>query len=241
MTTPAYVSRLLDPKIPWSFRRTLDLFKTFFTGIVPLIPQFIVEQRKVDWCQLSLKKKHEVISWTRERSTLRRSSMTETAERASYVLIGVALVTGFGGNMIVAPDTDGAARLLLLLGFSKIIVSTMISILAIAFKWKVMRRPRASGESEADERLRRMVAIKEARTTIQPGLGSILARQAHKIRRFLGLVPVSAMALYEEFEEAAEQLYRRKVVLTVERRAQWTVCTIAVIGLAEVGLGMWLR
>jgi hypothetical protein len=234
---PSYLSHIAEPKIPWSWQRTFKLFKSFFTGIVPSIPAAIIKQRIADWCRLTLKEKRALIDWTTERSTLRRGSMAETATRASYVLVGVALVTGFGGSMIVAPDTEGAAKLLLLLGFSHVIVSTMISILAIAFKAKAMKRPRESGESEADERLRKMVAIKESGAAPSKQKLSLLQR----ILQWVGLKSVSPMALYEEFEEVAEQLYKRKLVLTVERRAQWIACVIAVAGLAQIGVGMWIR
>lgn len=198
------------------FERSRELWKCFFTGIVKDLSGEILERRERNWGILE-DKEGFLKSIDDDWSKARRKSMFETAERASYVIIAYAFFAGGIFNAIIAPSINKAALILLKLSLTKISLATLILIMAIAAKAKVMKAPREGGESEPDEMLQNAVDVQE-QARQNPA-------QKDKDRR----------------DRAFNRLHKRKIVLTVERRAQWVAVTIATVGIIEMLVGIWLR
>ncbi len=197
-------------------KRSRELWKCFFTGIVNDLSGEILERREKNW-ELLEDREGFLASIDDDWSKARRKSMFETAERASYVIIAYAFFAGGIFNAIIAPGINTAALILLKLSLTKISLATLILILAIAAKAKVMKAPREGGESEPDEMLENAVRVQEqAKKDIS---------QRDKDRR----------------DRAFNRLHKRKIVLTVERRAQLVAVWIATVGIIEMLVGIWLR
>lgn len=196
-------------------RRVKMLLKCYFTGIVEDTPVEVTEVRARNWRNLN--DKQEFLARLAQQSIARRNSMTETAARSNYLLVVNAFAIGGNATIFVATTTEIIAQIFLAFSFCMILLSACVLAIAIAAKTKVLKKPRRGGEYEPDEMLLNAVKVQE---------------QAEKD-------PTAKQD--DELNRISRELHKRKIVLLVERRAQWVATMLMVSGLLAMTLGICIQ
>lgn len=148
----------------------------------------------------------------KQQSAARRQSMFETATRSNYLMVVTAFVIAANVAMLVAPGGGAASQVLLKISTSMIALAAAILTLAISAKSKVMKRPREGGEVEPEEMLAKM--------SIHPSLDTIQ---------------------WAQVKSESNKLHKRKIILVVERRAQWASAVLMAAGLMVMIVGVCIR
>jgi hypothetical protein len=196
-------------------RRAAMLFKAFFTGIVDELPESILEAMLKKWQKLE--GKDEYLEDVKQQSVSRRKSMFETATRSNYLLVVAAFVIAANVAMIVAPGGSTASQVLLKISTSMIALAAAVLTIAISAKSKVMKRPRKGGEVEPAEMLDAALQAEQSTTTDHDTVK------------------------WERVKRESNRLHKRKIILVVERRAQWIPAILMAAGLLVFIVGVCVR
>ena len=198
-------------------RRTTMFLKAFFIGVVDDIPQVVLRGMEEKWN--GLKHKDEFLQDIKQQSASKRESMFETATRSNYLIVVAAFVIAANVAMLVAPDGSAASQVLLKISTSLIALAAAIMTIAISAKSKVMKKPCEGGEIEPEALLRRAFSI-ESEAAVAPNVD---------------------VKQWKELVSASHKLQKRKIILVVERRAQWISAVFMSIGLIVMIIGICLR
>lgn len=205
--------RKFFPSMSWA--RTGMLFKGFFAGIVPEIPKQEIE--KALQKLRKLKAKQTFLDKIKAKSAKRNESLFKTATRSNSLLVVVAFVIPGNIALLIAPGASSTSQILFKISTTLMGVAGAILTIAIASKYKVMLPPREGCEIEPLEMLDWAVAD-EAATASNPN------------------------AIQEaELMRESNKHHKRKIVLVVERRAQWISATFIATSLLVMVVGVCLR